>query len=523
MKATAYRIATFNDGQLTVDGAPCRWLPRGRGVSKEVWYLVGRQTWGTLATGLFRVGDTVSGRIRGEPTGGRPIDGPRLCSGDAWGLDPCPELASEQLRRLQDEVGSEGLAFGHSAAATVAPLVAALAPDEQHPLPPRWRRLSHRGMHSGPCAVIRASEPDAIQLDQQQAYLRGLGLRLPVRGSWRSNLRRWQDLRGLDGIVTASVDVPFLGWPIGPLPVDSDGFLGGVSWPFGTVAGTWPIEWLQWAEEHAAITVRAIHDAIVWRADRTMARLQERIAEVRYKPLRRLLYTRAVGRMASSGQWRGTVVEHPRDPKRLAIRWQRTPETPDAGMPAWYRPDVAAIILGETARRTVAAAALYDAALAHVDAVWVPSANVDSVPEGWSVKGRGPLRAYSTGTYTHGEQWGAQGIYGVRSASELAAIVSERRAMPLESVHGRTWEGNPMHDPSATSAPTRLDYDAIRIDPPTWRAGQWSSGGYRRKDAPDERIEAHRADLDGLAVGAICYRDDQREREQIRDAFDVAV
>lgn len=411
------------------EGPPAEWRRRGL-------YVAGSAPWARILARYGAPGDTAAGPRVGEPAGAT-VAGLRLYGGAAWGLSAAPAAAAAELAELAEAVAAEGLRWAGTAGGVAGALVRAEAEGAgwAGQLRPRWRGLAREGLHQGPMVAgpVRAAR-ECVQLDRREAYLRALAAPLPEirrarilrRGTpWASVQRAIQ--AGHGGMVAAQVVIPCEGpgdvvsTLAGPLPVRTR---AGTVWPVGSVAGVWTAEVL--AAALAAWPAARCAVAGGWLApcEPLLAPVAERIAAVAHRGLRRALYTRAWGQLAYEGWPEARII--PRPAPDAPGHW--TPIGPDRAL-AWdgggvgfgpegspiYRPDLAAAVAGHNLARMIGALALAGNAcmMALVDALFLTPPAAERVaaadPDGWSVKGQGPIAILAPGVYVHAGKVKAMG------------------------------------------------------------------------------------------------------------------
>lgn len=413
----------------------------------------------------------------------------RVLPGSCWGAKGTPDEVAAALVELQAAVDEEGLKWGR----TVATLAGRICrehvtkPAGLKQLRPRWRRLAHEGLHQGPMAVVRGGSPDAVALDSRAAFLRGMRTPVPVPGSWCAvYTRSWRDLSQLEGLVTATVWVDPSLWAQGipPLPQRSGGW---TSYPTGAVTGTWTIDLLRQALE-LGVELEAIHDAACCSVLPLHAPSADRVEAVAHPRLRKALYTRYWGRMASLGGYEGRL---PTDTKEKGLRrfqgsallWSWTGRGADSHRcPPDYRPDHAAFIAAHNhAELNREAARVRPGALiaAHVDCLWVDRDAWDWRTPDWRAKESGALRIYAIGVYQHGPKLAAMGLADRPLTPEKVATWGASTGAAQHRL--RRWTGEtPNLSPSATSHPPHQEPGEEPPGPPgggvLWDG--WTRGGW---------------------------------------------
>jgi len=486
-------------------------LPRTSEWGGVTAYVIGRPDWRAL-TRLCGPGDTVAGPSPGIVAGikWRTAKGMgRLIAGSAWGIQD-----QEDLEELQEEWEEESSRYGWGprwpstagSAATRALGRHLAQAGEQQQLPPRWRVPSLQGGHTGAAVALRSSTPSGkgIELDRVAAYLQELRGPLPVRGSWHSTWGAtrsgWWDRHRLNlnrdrgrrlTLVTAHVRIP---------PVHAGGFdllpirgaLGGTRWG-GTsesgAIGIWPSAWLAKAEEVSFCEVISVQDAVSCELRPFLRPLADEIERVEHKPLRKLLYTRAVGMLAYRGWCKGKVTGD-------GIEWTKKPGLLSTKVPRVYRPDIAGLMWSRNAiRLATLIGQLHGGGLAvaaaHVDAVWCERPN--EIPKGWQVKAEGDLRVYGVGQYDIGDKSGRMG--GERKPAPV-----HLRKYLLSTTDGE-WSDDPVTNDSALYRTRPVQAGECPSLPHSQdRAWQW--GGWVKK--------GREVNMGAINSSMICNNDQER-------------
>ena len=328
-------------------------------------------------------------------------------------------------------------------------------------LPIRWRRMSHEAIHQGPMIVCRGGAQAATQYDRKQAFLAALYEPVPVPGTHTAVSPVWRRLRATEGFVRARVYVKPDSWEgkIPPLPLRRN---GQNIYPTGTFFGCWTIPHLRLAEE-MGVEVLEVYEAIQCKVAPIHAEAAKRMSEVKSKALRKSLYTRYWGRMASQGGWRGTIGRpndvavsevHKFRGSRLFWVWAGKDVDTSFDFPKDYMPDHSAYIASRNSIEMaigLSAVDKYKTVAAHVDAIWVDGEI--ELGSSFAVKGEGELRFYGVGTYNHAGKIAAQGVEGDTDAEEV-----ERHGSEMVDTN-REWHfgSRPGQDRTATSDPIFLD------------------------------------------------------------------
>ncbi len=265
----------------------------------------------------------------------------------------------------------------------------------------QWRGLAHAAVHGGPAVVLSGGTHTGYQIDRVEAYAADMSGPLPV-GGYR--VCDWAALqRSGAGLVEATVDVPAIdGLP--PLPRESE---AGIQYATGRIRGCWTAEHLRYAVRDYGVRVVAAHQCGIAEGEESyLSPVIDRLRRLD-KPVRKVLYTRLYGVLASRGGFVGSTED-----KREMPSWRddRVSAT-GPGRPC-YAPDVAAAITGRNHVEVLRASIGRSVVAAHVDALWC-----DGPPEGregWKVKYQGPIRVLAcarvvsdvtaTGTAEEGEE-----------------------------------------------------------------------------------------------------------------------
>lgn len=415
------RVATLADKQtrsLWVDADLCppgRSFPRERSLRGEVVYVDDSVTDPDL-TRRMRPGDTAFGGrpgvvsvLRVGVQGGSYY----LVRASAWGCETRdPSKVARRLTAVQEA--------WEELAGTPLPRTAGAAARQiltRHgcvgePLPPRWRGLAASAIHGGPVVCVAGGGPDVVCADVSGAYRRAMMEPVPVvgslvvggrsvRGRWVSPVdRSWAKIRKSAGIVEASVHVhgPDGVGAIPALPVDGPD--GGIWHPTGIVRGVWQIAHIREAEERGEVAVYHVWQAMV--ATVTYPTLRPAIDDIDRFPdtIRKSLYCRAYGMLASRGGWEGSTLRAGEMPTWVS----RQVEPRQWGGPPTLRPDLAAWITSDNQRRVFRALRSLDerrTVAVHVDSIWTAdTAGAERLGEEWRPKARGRVRYQCSGVYT---------------------------------------------------------------------------------------------------------------------------
>ncbi len=502
-------VAFVEHGELVIDGDA---VPEGehpyarRWRSCTAYYPTGTDQ--SVLEGYMRDGDhAYRGRLGGSISVAYKSARSclRLCPAATWGIKTDdPEVLGRELTNLEDEVEAEGMEWGRTVATLAGRILREKAP-KMAQLRPRFRRLAHEAIHQGPMVATRGGAAHATALDRKQAFLHALRAPMPIPGTWvGARGPSWSVLENLSGFVRATVVIPphlYVG-RLPPLPVRRRGV---TIYPVGVVRGVWTIELLRDAIDHGSCELHTVHEAAICRTAPIHARAADRIAAIDGKGLRKRLYTRYWGRMASLGGWEG-VLElpdgkiNPEDEagwrrwrgSKLWWTWNGRGGT-DHRCPPDYRPDHSAFVASHNhlAVNQLARQIGQDALVgAHVDCLWI-AGPTPSVPDGWAIKGAGPLRFYGTGTYAHAGKLAAQGVPGVLTPERL-----REHGAQMQTGGGlvRNWRNgsSPTTDPMAESDPVfHAPADVAPLPEPSIYTGCWTKNGwFKAEKLPGEEEAA---------------------------------
>lgn len=421
------------------------------------------------------------GRRRGQPQGAQTFHG-QLVGPDAWDLDDDPAVAQEEIAVTLDALQRARLPWALTASQVAGRISRRLALSPG-PIPVHLAQVMRDALHQGPQLIARGGADVATEWDLREAYLSALDEPVPVPGSWRRvDDPTWARVEQLDGVAVAVVEVPYMQLP--PLPVATK--RAGTLWPAGRIYGSWPLHWLRAAVELGA-TVERLDRVWSCRTACLLRPLHDRIKAIDDKRTRRAIYTRAWGRYAGLGHWRGWWDKAVRArPSGKVVEdvflWTRVEPAPE-DWPIDFRPDWAAWVASRTAIRVVrAVATLPDDRLvaAHIDAIVVaeegtcadgpnkPASGGPTPPGGawvppelhrWKLKRTGPIRAYATGTWTHDGVCTAQGWTGTATPEGLADAAARGRMFAYGTRAARVWMGDPVYQCEATSQPLIVEMD----------------------------------------------------------------
>lgn len=455
-------LAWFDDGVLIIDGASYERLPRGAQWAGRTVYMVDGSI-AEVARWYGMRGDRVSGP---RPPYVQSMD--VRCGGgfwslrgrDVWGLpgdkgDPTVRTRAaavlEEMRLAVEEEGYDWRPTASGVAKRMGRDILSWLGDKSSRLGERYHELAMAAVTPGPMLVTRANNGErALQLDKKGAFLEGIRearahlSHAPVRP-----FHPWAEVRRREGIVCAAARIPE-GLYVGPLPVRRAMV---TAWPVGVVAGCWTIDALKRAEG-LGVEVMAVLDGFVGTGPRQRLRpLAERFDRIEHPGLRKAMYTRWWSRWASVGWSVAEIDAH--DPVK-GVRFDLLPWT---RRPPWYaerRPDVSADIAARAWGPVVDLMLSHgrDVVAAHVDAVW--TRRVSEVPEGFSLKGDGPTRFWSIGTYEAAGKVAAMGCPPHVRGREAVRRWAESGS-PAGTALSREWRGMllPSRNPSAESDPVR--------------------------------------------------------------------
>jgi hypothetical protein len=484
--------------RIYVDGDAWTYAPWGNRWAGHTVYMCGPTEWTAIAWRYCRDGkdDSVAGPAKAHPECAKfEVDGGyvRLVSSDVWDLNRnSPEMALESLQARINTCLENDLRWMPSASGVAGRLVERVVRNRTKQLRPRWRYLAHSAIHPGPQVCLSGgNNVDAVHMDRVQAYLRALDEPVPVWDSWTSlRTGTWNQIRNLDGLINAKVSIPEYVGALPPLPTTRYGVK---VWPAGIVTGTWPINWLRFAEETHNATVLEIYDCQVCRTADTLSGVSRAIRAIPDKQFRKLLYTRAWGRWASLGWY---VASPFRDwaKKRMPIQPN---DRVDGLWWVWggkglasvncapdYRPDWAAWVCANNSLAMLTTLSRMDAdktPLIHVDAIWSTDigtyghSNTD-----WQIKGIGPMRAYGIGCYQHGTEIHAMGWKAWEPPNEDTMRAWLAAGSSWGTAQSRAWDKSPALHADATSTPHNVKMIRRITSPLTDNYNAWTTGGWAR-------------------------------------------
>ncbi len=440
----------------------------------------------------------------------------KIMSGSAWGIqtDSVDKLA-DHIVRSQKICKEHGIKWKRTSAATVSGMIQKACPLK--PLTPRFRGMSHAGLHAGPIVHVSGGAADAIYMDRIGAYLDALRRPLPA-GGWfvyrHEGIKLSRVLRR-PGLIDCAVFVNHTEDTnqLPPLPAKLKN--NRVCYPVGRVRGVWPSHFIKDALDRGEIEILEIYT--VARCNRLQPVLQPLFDWIVKLPkdIAKPLYTRAWGKMSSNSYWTGTLA---RDDGRIPAfgLWWEQEARPfwTTRVPRYYRPDLAAWIVSLNHQEVINAVrqTTPETLIAcHVDAIWTKdtrageglakrypqrvSANrirgLDTESIGkWELESRGRVRFYAPGVYTVNGDDGTEKVAAcgwpyMRSPTvdSLTAWMETGRENPRY----RGWEDSPKDSMDAMSIapylPGGMSYDASQtmppyMGPPPARKGYWTMGGY---------------------------------------------
>lgn len=490
--------------RLVIDGEAVDALPRGRVMRGQRVYTLGPIPWSAMDRRYLSPGDRVGGVRPGEVASATI----KCASGHyavrdgagAWGLSPDPATAEGELLTLRAELIDARIAPHVASAAAMSRVVERRSMPEEHlkPLPPRFRPLAWAACMGPPMSHVSSCDyPQGVEWDLRAAYLRAMLMKVPIPGTWRP-LRygvTWQQIRLYNGIIRAVVFMPQYDG-LAPLPISHPKAPIMQADAHGWLTGAWPLWLLRWAEETHGAKVAIVLDGALCDVAPILRPIVR--STLRLPPtLRKLSYTRTVGRWQSTGWYDGADHAGGEVPEGASV--YRGPHGPRVWAPSmgpWWQgrgvrdvhPEWAAWVMSETRRRLVEAAMMAPVgslALAHVDAVWVGDADwfpPDPGRRTWAAKARGPLRAYAVGTYRCGGKVRAQGREGSKEG-HVTAEELDRASWPKDG-GARVWDGD-------RSAPMLLrSPPEIELVAPSWDAEPWTASGYLREGRHPRKLRA---------------------------------
>lgn len=508
-------VASVIDGELLIDGEPMTDHPFRRGLAGHVaYYPQGTDTAviegymeprDTAYRGGQRSAESITFRDRAERSTFR------VMPAETWGIQTDdPTRVAGALEHLHGAVTAEGWEWTDTVSG-LAGRICRKHVEGLRQLPPRWRTLAHAAIHQGPTVCLRGGAPSAESFDRKSAFLQAMYLPLPAIEGWACHRSpRWSTLAKLDGLIRATVQIPPEAYAgqLPPLPCRRD---GATVYPVGTIRGVWTIAMLRDAVEAGGVEIVTIHEAITCPLEPIHAWAADRVAAVADPLLRKRLYTRYWGRLASVGGWEGRTSSlllgdlpaagvHRFRGSSLWWAW-RGRELTSHTAPPDYRPDHAAFIASANhlamnrAIRTIQAAGADRLIGVHVDAIWIEGAgNAPPAPD-FRLKAQGETRFYGVGTYRTGGKLAAQGYKG----PPLTPDTLDEWGRGLDPGQGlvRSWlyGQGPNASPDALSDPPEWSPDRLPAHPRpgvpvvTWE--RWTrKGWYFDPDKPPDTPEA---------------------------------
>ncbi len=434
----------------------------------------------TVPTRIFVVGSCPLRRI-GLRYGGTLIASAsgelRALRGAGWEVRPAADLlgdcpmpeAVERLAALPDALrallGSAAIPATATGAALQAARQAGVRPG-RYPLGDvargwlaRWAAMGQSVVQQGPQVLCRASAVDVREYDLRAAYLRGLRCKMGVGKETKIAAgEAWDGLRDEVGIVEADVAVR-TDRQIPPLCVRRQGV---TLWPLGAFRWVGPISTLRAAVEAGEAEVGHVYGGVFWRSrSYPLAALADTLDALEPKWLRKLLYTRIYGALASDGVRASMDASTPLDTEPV---WEVT--RPDPTVPRVWRPDWAAEVAGLCLREVQASMRLLrpgcQVVSAHVDALWVSGPQDDAAfpPALYKIKGEGDYRGFAVGWFDHA---GRVARAGVPEGADPQLV---RKRVASATWRSRLWAGKPWETEEATSAPPWLDELETGVAPP---------------------------------------------------------
>jgi len=390
----------------------------------------------------------------------------RVYAARSWGMDSGePAGLSDELEALQAAVADEGWTWSSTASGQAARLM-----PRAHQDPAFVRALGHRGLHSGPQRVRRAYSPFAVAVDIRAAYLEALRQPVPHRWIALSWPMSWRRLRREEGIARVRVRAGSA-----CLPEDDTRNL----WPTGTFWTTAPLPVLRAAEDFGNVQVLEVAEAALCSVSRLYAGAAARMDAIQCPVLRKRLYVRSWGRLASTGAWVGRARGTGGIPwigSALDWSWDGLGHPWAIHRPE-YRPTHAAYISGRCHAMMIEGAAgmEWGSILGeHVDCIWTEdtdAANALVASGQWALKGTGRLRLYGIGCYDHEGQLGASG-YDASKLGELTPRKLQRWASQASISSAtwtcRQWDGHPAQHRWALSAAHHRDPEESQQQRAPW-------------------------------------------------------
>ena len=402
-----------------------------------------------------------------------------------WSNADTLEAALSDIAHFQDAVESEGWKWADTVGGLAGRLCREYAQTKQ--LEPRWREMSHNAIHQGPMVHCRGGATNVIAWDREKAFLRALYEPMPIGGWIAVKPQSVNAIRGMKGIIraTVSVEPSLYDGKIPPLPVRIAGY---TTYPTGKIRGTWTLD-MFWDAVDSGYQIDTVHELAVCRALPVHASAADRISEVKDKQLRKMLYTRYWGRLASLGGYEGYRDKRHDNPRRLIgsnLNWYYMGRSP-AGYdcPPDYRPDHAAFI--SSANHLVMNKALrqYSAntvIATHVDCIWTDDMTTPPY-ESFREKHRGECRFYGVGCYRVGDNLAAQGYKGELTRERLETWGNALHE--TDGIYRQWYDGKPNKNRYATSNPVVhkeaiAALEPVRNNPDIYWNG-WTSKGWKHE------------------------------------------
>lgn len=328
-----------------------------------------------------------------------------VVSSASWGVDTALTVTQQhyQIEWVRRNLPPDLRA--RTAAGAARKVLTAHMPPDAYGLHPRWRRLAHAAVHGGPAVCVSGGGYDVVQIDIKAAYCTAM-LAGPVPLYWGSvmNPRNVVDASD-DGaaVIEATVRVPardVIGW-IPPLPVTASD--GGVVHPYGVVRGAWTVKQIREALAQG-VQILDVHQAMVGIGETEWLVRAIESLDGADPVIRKYLYTRAYGVMASRGGWTAQTMDRGEMPTWTDAALDLFTPTKNAA----YRPDIAAIVTGMVQTELFRALNTLDpvqTVAVHVDAIWTSDADgANRLVTGggrwrWAEKSRGSIRYWHPGVY----------------------------------------------------------------------------------------------------------------------------
>lgn len=482
-------VASVVGGALLFDG--CEWNPAARGLRDTVIYCDDSVQFAEHIRPLMRDGDYAVGSPKGVfgVTMRTHTGTVQIIASDAWGQDRSgPDVYRAALLETRRVCADAGIDWRNTAGATVAHLLrdCGIGPC----LDGRWRGLAISALHAGPIVHLSGGYYDGVHIDRRSAYAHAMSSKLPTGGMFlcaRAGIER-------EGITVARVTVP-PGLTVPPLPVNTQ--TGRVVYPVGAFRGAWHNDALRQARD-IGVKIEPLYTASWTQHGDMLERLVHRL-EALPKAVKKPLYTRAWGKMASSGGWRGDIVQPDGKDSLQAggLWWSHSMPTPADKTHPTYRPDIAGAIVSRNHTAMIRAAnslAVGSVAAMHVDALWTSDIGgaerlLSPSVGGFKLEHRGGHRQYACGVYQGflegGERvigcagWRGRvdGLGRVPTHEQFVAFAESGKLIP----DGRHWDVSPRAYQTATSEPIEVrDGETYTIigGPSPWVEGFWRGGYY---------------------------------------------